>query len=246
MELPSDITLVQAALAGDRGAFGQLIERYRDMVYGVCYRITANSGDAEELLCWLPLWRHAKTRSWPASSARSCSAMRKRPSPCCWSASGTSRTGPGRLWCGAPGQRNRAVHGPHRPGTHALPGGNGAVHGVGEERREPLLDGEAQGRGVASPAAHDTVAPCPTTLPASTATPMLAGRTRAPQPGTWRLVEYHSARRPGRYRRPHWRERCGPGGAGVRGSRHGDTFRLSPTTGPTPNTKRNGPTEAHP
>jgi len=49
MEKPNDSALARAAQAGDREAFGQLIERHRDMVYGVCYRMTANSADAEDL-----------------------------------------------------------------------------------------------------------------------------------------------------------------------------------------------------
>ena len=45
----SDSSLAQAAQAGDRDAFGHLVERHRHMVYGVCYRMTANRADAEDL-----------------------------------------------------------------------------------------------------------------------------------------------------------------------------------------------------
>lgn len=41
--------LVRAAQSGDRAAFGGLVERYQDMVYGVCYRMSANPIDAEDL-----------------------------------------------------------------------------------------------------------------------------------------------------------------------------------------------------
>ena len=49
MASPSDSDLVLTAQAGDREAFGQLVERYRHAVFGVCYRITANRADAEDL-----------------------------------------------------------------------------------------------------------------------------------------------------------------------------------------------------
>ena len=41
--------LVQAAREGNRKAFGELIERYRGMVYGICYRMSGSRVDAEDL-----------------------------------------------------------------------------------------------------------------------------------------------------------------------------------------------------
>lgn len=44
-----DEKLVCAAREGDREAFSRLIVQYREMVYALCYRITARSHDAEDL-----------------------------------------------------------------------------------------------------------------------------------------------------------------------------------------------------
>jgi len=41
----TDASLVRACLAGDIEAFGGLVERYRDAVYGLCY---ARVGDFEQ------------------------------------------------------------------------------------------------------------------------------------------------------------------------------------------------------
>lgn len=45
----NDSELVQALQQGDREAFDDLVDRYRDMVFGLCQRITGNSHDADEL-----------------------------------------------------------------------------------------------------------------------------------------------------------------------------------------------------
>jgi RNA polymerase sigma factor (sigma-70 family) len=44
-----DSELIQAVLAGDREAFGPLVERYQGQIYRLCYRVTGNIPDAEEL-----------------------------------------------------------------------------------------------------------------------------------------------------------------------------------------------------
>ena len=49
MEKIDNSELVRATQAGDREAFGQLVEHYQGMVYSICYRMTANSTDAEDL-----------------------------------------------------------------------------------------------------------------------------------------------------------------------------------------------------
>ena len=45
----SDKSLVEMTLAGDRDAFGQLVERYQGPVYGLVYHYTGKYGDAEDL-----------------------------------------------------------------------------------------------------------------------------------------------------------------------------------------------------
>jgi RNA polymerase sigma-70 factor (ECF subfamily) len=45
----TDGELVQALLAGDREVFGELVDRHRDMVLGLCLRVADNRSDAEEL-----------------------------------------------------------------------------------------------------------------------------------------------------------------------------------------------------
>jgi RNA polymerase sigma-70 factor, ECF subfamily len=44
-----DSELVQAVRAGDREAFGRLVERYQAAIYRLCLRVTGNIPDAEEL-----------------------------------------------------------------------------------------------------------------------------------------------------------------------------------------------------
>jgi RNA polymerase sigma-70 factor (ECF subfamily) len=46
---PTDAELVQASLAGDREAFGAIVERHRRQVYRLCYRFTGNPEDASDL-----------------------------------------------------------------------------------------------------------------------------------------------------------------------------------------------------
>jgi len=47
--LPSVVDLVQRARRGDRSAFGELVDRYRDMVYGLAYHLTGDFEDARDL-----------------------------------------------------------------------------------------------------------------------------------------------------------------------------------------------------
>ncbi len=44
-----DVTLVRQAQSGGRDAFDMLVDRYYRMVYGISYRMTGNSADADEL-----------------------------------------------------------------------------------------------------------------------------------------------------------------------------------------------------
>jgi RNA polymerase sigma-70 factor (ECF subfamily) len=44
----SERALVSAAAAGDEGAFTQILEAHRDMIYTICHRTLGNAHDAEE------------------------------------------------------------------------------------------------------------------------------------------------------------------------------------------------------
>ena len=46
---PTDADLVEASLAGDREAFGAIVERHRRHVYQLCYRFVGNHEDASDL-----------------------------------------------------------------------------------------------------------------------------------------------------------------------------------------------------
>ena len=48
MEPIDDLRLIERARRGDHAAFGQLVERYKDAVYRLAYRILRNGGDAED------------------------------------------------------------------------------------------------------------------------------------------------------------------------------------------------------
>lgn len=46
---PSDEQLIEAVKSGKREAYGTLMDRYHKMVYGLCFRMTGNMPDADEL-----------------------------------------------------------------------------------------------------------------------------------------------------------------------------------------------------
>ncbi len=48
-EMNEDIVLVRRTLAGDQDAFTALIEKYKDPVYNVAYRMLGNSTEAEDV-----------------------------------------------------------------------------------------------------------------------------------------------------------------------------------------------------
>ena len=48
MEAIDDLRLIERARRGDHTAFGQLVERYKDAIYRLAYRILRNAGDAED------------------------------------------------------------------------------------------------------------------------------------------------------------------------------------------------------
>jgi RNA polymerase sigma-70 factor (ECF subfamily) len=51
-----DDGLIRAHRAGDREAFPALVERYRDRIYRLCYRLTLDKEDALDL-CQLTFWK---------------------------------------------------------------------------------------------------------------------------------------------------------------------------------------------
>jgi RNA polymerase sigma-70 factor, ECF subfamily len=52
----SDDALIRAHRAGDGGAFGTLVERYRDRIYRLCYRLTFDKEDALDIT-QLTFWK---------------------------------------------------------------------------------------------------------------------------------------------------------------------------------------------
>lgn len=49
MTTPSDKTLIQAVLAGEKNAYGKLYDRYAPLVRAVCFDTTGNIADAQDL-----------------------------------------------------------------------------------------------------------------------------------------------------------------------------------------------------
>ena len=48
-DLPADAVLIAEAVAGDQDAFGQLVARYQDRLYGSLLRMTGSAEDAQDL-----------------------------------------------------------------------------------------------------------------------------------------------------------------------------------------------------
>jgi len=44
-----DIELIRRAKTGDKDAFGELVERYKERIYFIAYRMTSNHADADDL-----------------------------------------------------------------------------------------------------------------------------------------------------------------------------------------------------
>ena len=49
LHLESDETLVERVKKGNQGAFSQLVHRHQETVYSICYRMTGNAAEAEDL-----------------------------------------------------------------------------------------------------------------------------------------------------------------------------------------------------
>jgi RNA polymerase sigma factor (sigma-70 family) len=60
---PDDRTLVRQAQAGDDGAYEELVSRYQQRIYGLCYHLTSNHEDAGDLTqeAFLKAWKALRT-----------------------------------------------------------------------------------------------------------------------------------------------------------------------------------------
>lgn len=59
-----DETLASAAAGGDRAAFGQLLERHYDRIFGLCWRLTGSKAEAEDLTQDICAGLPAKLSGW--------------------------------------------------------------------------------------------------------------------------------------------------------------------------------------
>ncbi len=64
----ADETLATAAAAGDRAAFGVLLERHYDRIFGLSFRLTGNRAEAEDLTQDICAALPVKLRSWRAEA----------------------------------------------------------------------------------------------------------------------------------------------------------------------------------
>jgi len=48
-ETPDDLTLIRETLDGNKESFGLLVEKYKNPIYNLCYRIMNNRPDAEDI-----------------------------------------------------------------------------------------------------------------------------------------------------------------------------------------------------
>lgn len=63
-----DEALVRSALEGDRAAFATLVTRHYDRIFGLCWRLTGNRSDAEDLTQEVCAALPAKLASWRAEA----------------------------------------------------------------------------------------------------------------------------------------------------------------------------------
>jgi RNA polymerase sigma-70 factor, ECF subfamily len=64
----ADETLATAAAAGDRAAFGVLLERHYDRIFGLSFRLTGNRAEAEDLTQDICAALPVKLRGWRAEA----------------------------------------------------------------------------------------------------------------------------------------------------------------------------------
>jgi len=64
MTNPDDVDLVRRSLAGDREAFGALIDRYERLVFNLAYRLTGNREEAEDVAQNVFLKAYEKLQSY--------------------------------------------------------------------------------------------------------------------------------------------------------------------------------------
>ena len=67
MNVP-DETLATAAACGDRAAFGVLVQRHYDRIYGVAYRLTGNRAEAQDMAQDICAALPTKLRNWRAEA----------------------------------------------------------------------------------------------------------------------------------------------------------------------------------
>ncbi|MDT8857130.1 RNA polymerase sigma factor [Paracoccaceae bacterium Fryx2] len=67
MDTP-DATLASAAAGGDRAAFGALLARHYDRVFGLCWRLTGSRAEAQDLAQDICAALPAKLRGWRAEA----------------------------------------------------------------------------------------------------------------------------------------------------------------------------------
>lgn len=63
-----DETLATNAASGDRAAFALLVERHYDRIFGLCWRLTGNHAEAEDLTQDICAALPAKLRGWRAEA----------------------------------------------------------------------------------------------------------------------------------------------------------------------------------
>jgi RNA polymerase sigma-70 factor (ECF subfamily) len=79
MDEASDRQLVVRTRGGEADAFGELVRRYQTSVYNVCYRLLADSAEAEDQAqeAFLRAYRHLGTYDDQRRSARGSGGWRK-------------------------------------------------------------------------------------------------------------------------------------------------------------------------
>lgn len=141
-ELTGENELLQASLAGNREAFGAIVERYQSLVCAITYSATGDVGRSEELAqeTFIRVWRNlsqlsdaAKFRAWLCTIARNLAnaSIRKRSKDAVYAAGRLDETdGVASAW---PDPSQTAIDKEHREMVWS------AVQRIPLEYREPLV-----------------------------------------------------------------------------------------------------------